>query len=256
MSHPRLSLHTKYSSAENAKALSDPNASFTLIYWDVASVGASARDMLSLGKAHWKDRHPLTDEEWEGGKLSTPFGVMPVLEVHSSDGKTIPVTESIAIDLFLAKRFHLLGDNEWEEATIKGFYSNIHYLRERSLMTVTWTHPSRRKVALENFISKTLPQFITDHEYHLRENGSNGHYVGDKISLADIHLSNIMDHFSYLPSGDVMTALFDKSELLGKVKAKVDNHPEIAAWRASTAWNALARATVNAYECTAPPSED
>lgn len=53
-----------------------------------------------------------------------------------------------------------------------------------------------------------------------------------------------------------MTALFDKSELLGKVKAKVDNHPEIAAWRASAAWNALARATVNAYECAAPPSED
>jgi len=93
------------------------------------------------------------------------------------------LTESIAIDLFLAKRFHLLGDNEWEEAIIKGFYSNIHYLRERSLMTVTWTHPSRRKIALENFIGKTLPQFIADHEFHLRENGSNGHYVGDKVIL-------------------------------------------------------------------------
>ncbi|KAG0341947.1 hypothetical protein BG000_007497 [Podila horticola] len=93
-------------------------------------------------------------------------------------------------------------------------------------MTVTWTHPSRRKVAIENFISKTLPQFITDHEFHLRENGSNGHYVGDK------------------------------SELLRKVQAKVHVHPEIAAWRASAQWNNLARATLHAYECTAPPSED
>ncbi|KAF9014528.1 Glutathione S-transferase S1 [Haplosporangium bisporale] len=255
MSHPRLSLQTKYSSAENAKALFDPNASFTLIYWDVASVGASARDMLSLGKVQWKDRHP-TDEEWGGGKLPTPFGVMPVLEVHSSDGKTIPLTESIAVDLFLAKRFHLLGDNEWEEATIKGFYSNIHYLRERSFMTVTWTHSSLRKTALDNFIGKTLPQFIADHEFHLRENGSNGHYVGDKISLADIHLSNIIDHFSYLPSGDVMKGLFNESDLLCKVKTKVDAHPEIAAWRASAPWNTLARATVKVYECTAPPSEE
>lgn len=53
-----------------------------------------------------------------------------------------------------------------------------------------------------------------------------------------------------------MSGLLNKSELLCKVKAKVDAHPEIAAWRASASWSTLARATVNAYECTAPPSED
>ncbi|KAG0344606.1 hypothetical protein BG004_004328 [Podila humilis] len=255
MAHPQLSLHTKYTAAENTRALTDPKASYTLIYWDVASVGASARDMLSLAKVPWKDSHP-TDDEWNAGKQPTPFGCMPLLEVHASDGKVLPVTESIAIDMFLAKRFHLLGDNEWEEATITGLYSNIHYLRERSLMTVTWAHPSRRKTALDYFVSQTLPRFIADHEFQLAENGSNGHYVGDKISLADIHLSNIIDHFSFLPAGAVLSALFKQSKLLCKVKSKVDSHPEIAAWRVTQKWSTLAELTVSCYKETAPPVDE
>lgn len=91
------------------------------------------------------------------------------------------MAETIVVDQFLAKRFHLLGDNEWEEFQIKGFYSNIHYLRERSFMNVTFTHADKRKIALEKFLTKTLPAFIEDHEFHLRANGSNGHYVGDKV---------------------------------------------------------------------------
>jgi len=85
------------------------------------------------------------------------------------------------IDHYLAKKFNLLGANEWEEQTIKAYYNNIHYLRERSFMNVTWTYADKRKVALERFMKNSLPTFIAEHEFHLRTNGSNGHYMGNKV---------------------------------------------------------------------------
>lgn len=92
------------------------------------------------------------------------------------------------IDQYLAKKFNLLGDNEYEEWTIKAHYSNIHYLRERSLMKMTWTWADKRAEALELFLKTTLPDFIVNHEFHLRGNGSNGHYVGDRVSWSSLFL--------------------------------------------------------------------
>ncbi|KAI8357577.1 hypothetical protein B0O80DRAFT_424590 [Mortierella sp. GBAus27b] len=212
-------------SKKNANVLADPNVSYRLLYWDVASVGATARDILAYGKAKWSNQLP----------------------------QEVFITESIVIDQYLAKQFHLLGDDEWEELTIKGIYSNIHYLRERSFMNVTWTYPDKRKESLDKFLNSSLPNFIADHEFHLKANGSNGHYVGDKLSLADIHLANIIDHFSHLPSGEATTELFKKSELW-KVKEVVEKHPDIAAWRATDECQMLAKGSIACYAQTAVSS--
>ncbi|KAG0306725.1 hypothetical protein BGZ98_001829 [Dissophora globulifera] len=246
----RRSLFNDTSSEENSKILSDPNVSYRLLYWDVASVGSTPRDILAYGKATWSNQLPA-DDDFQTGKISTPFGVMPVLSIIAANGKEAIIAESIVIDHFLAKRFGLLGDNEWEEYTIKGIYNNIHYLRERSFMNVTWTYKDKRKVALESFMTKSLPKFIADHEFHLKANGSNGHYVGNKLSLADIHLANVMDHFSHLPSGAAITAEFMKSKELWKVKETVEQNAEIAAWRATEEYKVLAYGSVACYAQTA-----
>lgn len=31
-------------------------------------------------------------------------------------------------------------------------------------------------------MKEAIPNFIGNHEFHLRANGSNGHYLGDKVS--------------------------------------------------------------------------
>ncbi|KAF8937348.1 hypothetical protein EDD21DRAFT_423606 [Dissophora ornata] len=250
----RRSFVGETSSEENASILADPSVSYRLLYWDVASVGATPRDILTYGKAIWSNQIPL-DEEWGTDKLPTPFGVMPILNVIAPNGKEVFITESIVIDHYLAKKFGLLGNNEWEELTIKGIYNNIHYLRERSFMNVTWTYEDKRKVALESFMEKSLPNFIADHEFHLKANGSNGHYVGNKLSLADIHLANVIDHFSHLPSGKAITAEFQKSKTLWKVKEVVEQNAEISAWRATDECKALASGSVAVYARTAVPEE-
>ncbi|KAF9083430.1 hypothetical protein BGX27_004134, partial [Mortierella sp. AM989] len=72
-----------------------------------------------------------------------------------------------------------------------------------------------------------------------------------QLSLADLHLVNTMDHFSHLPSGKAITAEFQKSTELMKVKKAVEESPDIAAWRASEEWKKLAEGSITVYAITA-----
>ncbi|KAG0291252.1 hypothetical protein BGZ97_005950, partial [Linnemannia gamsii] len=160
---------------------------------------------------------------------------------------------SVPVDHFLAKKFNLLGNNEWEEYTIKALYNNIHHLRERSFTRLTFAFWDRMQEGFEYHLKTVLPNFIANHEFHLRANGSNGHYLGDKLSLADIHLVNLMDHFLTLPVGEDLMAQFKKSELIMKVRERVEANPEIAAWKASAEWKRFNQGSIDMYADSAPP---
>ncbi|GJJ74855.1 hypothetical protein EMPS_07213 [Entomortierella parvispora] len=256
MSTPCLrSFVSDLSTAEQSAVLANPDSTFRLAYFKAFSAGATARDLLAYGKATWKNQFP-TDIEWSNGSgtVPTPFRVMPLLNIISPDGKEVFITETIVIDHFLAKRYNLLGDNEYEEMTIKGIYNNIHYLRERSFIAMTWTYEDKRKEALGRFMTRAFPRFIEDQEFHLNANGNNGHYIGNKLSLADIHLANVIDHFATLPSGKEILALFQKSELW-KVKENVEKNPDIAVWRASEEFKQCFDGSVKIYSITAVPKD-
>ncbi|KAF9899570.1 hypothetical protein EC991_008607 [Linnemannia zychae] len=108
---------------------------------------------------------------------------MPVLTIIiPNSGKEVVIAGSVPVDHYLAKKFSLLGLNEWEEITIKVFYNNIQYLHERLLTRVTFTYADKRKERLEMIMKVALPTFVENHEFHLRANGSNGHYLGDQLS--------------------------------------------------------------------------
>ncbi|KAG0356822.1 glutathione S-transferase [Gamsiella multidivaricata] len=223
---------TESSNEENSRILdADHNdVEYEILYFQISCVGATSRSILAYGKAKWTNRFP---QEWEGNEeFETPFRAMPILTVQSVRGQA-KLAESFVIDLYLAKKFGLLGSNSYEEATIQAFYSSIHYLRERSLMTMTWVDADKRLEAFQMWTTKVIPRFIKIQEQHLERNGSNGHFFGDKITLADIHLVGVLDHFAELPRGDEIINLFRQSPLLWKVRETVLTNPDIAAWRQS-----------------------
>jgi hypothetical protein len=121
------------------------------------------------------------------GTVPTVFSALPVLKVKDcrpsskSLNHEVVLAESIIIDTFLAKRFGLLGDNEWESLTIQSFHSSINYLRERCAGSTMMVLPELRKKGRDDFLSGALVKFCEDHEHHLKANGSNGHYVGNKV---------------------------------------------------------------------------
>ncbi|KAF9574285.1 Glutathione S-transferase S1 [Mortierella alpina] len=242
--------HNEGTTEETSRILEADHKSveYDLFYFDFSCVAATPRYILSYGKAKWNDQHP---KEWEDKEeYDCPFGVMPVLHIKSEEGKAM-LAESVVIDMYLAEKFNLLGSNRYEAETIKAFYSSIHYLRERSQTRVTWTFADKRKEAFERFMANMVPWWIKVHEQHLERNGGNGHYFGDRISLADIHLVSVLDHFSELPRGDEIVAIFRASPLIWKVRETVLANPEIAAWRESEDCKNLLEGGKKFYSVTA-----
>ncbi|KAG0296129.1 Glutathione S-transferase S1 [Linnemannia gamsii] len=250
-------------SAQKAELLKVDNKdlTFTHMYWELASVGSTSRDILVYGKANYEFTYP-EDEKWEKGMVPTVFSLLPVLRITDRrpsskfEGKGLVLAEASVIDTFLAGRFGLLGDNEWESLAIQTFYSNIHYLRERCFSSVLDVPSELRKKGRDNYMNVQITKFCEDHEYHLKDNGSNGHYVGNKLSLADIHLSNIIHFFSTVTWGKMALDRFQQYESLWKVKENVDKVPAIAEWRQSSIFKGHEEASIAWYANNAIPEDE
>ncbi|KAG0213856.1 hypothetical protein BGX33_002614 [Mortierella sp. NVP41] len=252
---PKFSFQSKHSSKEISEFLAETDNKdlfFSISYWDLAAVGSTARDLLEYAGVNHEKLAPSYDE-WSAGKVYTGFSVMPVLKVKGPHGMELNMAESEVIDTFLAERFNLLGDNTWEAMTIRTFYTNIHYLRERTFTEVLWVPDSHKKKARDDFFGHHLRRFLEDHEFHLQENGCNGHYVGNKLSLADLHLANIIHFYGTVPWAKKALAEFKKYEAIWKVKETVDRVKELEAWRASDEFKKYENSSIEYYtKCIVP----
>ncbi|KAF9575152.1 Glutathione S-transferase S1 [Mortierella alpina] len=234
------------SSAEITKALADPRpCSYKLVYFEVSGMGGVARDILAYGDADWEDQVLTWPPE-----VSSPFGVFPVLHIKTPTGLEVKLAEAIIIEHHLAKKFGLLGDNEWEEQQIKMLHSSSLYLRERLFTRVTWNYKEVMDKALDHFLTQQLPTWIETHTKHLKDNGNNGHYVGDKLSLADLLTANAIDHFQIQFGGLKIIEMIKKSPEIWKVKEKVDAEPRLQAWRQSAAYKKHIDASAAMYANT------
>ncbi|KAG0036925.1 Glutathione S-transferase S1 [Podila clonocystis] len=252
---PQLSLHTNLSPEYVAQALAEPNATYSLLYWDLNGVASTAREILVYGKADYKFESVIK-KQWWGNETPSPFACLPVLTITTPLKKEVILSETMVIDQFLAKKFGLLGDTEWESLTILSFYSNIHFLQERAFENVNIDDDDRKLDARNCFLKWTLPTFIHNHEFHLRKNGENGHYVGNKLSLADIQLSNIIHYLQTLPFAKLALPLIRASAPIWKVHETVRQQPQIAAWRASEAYKRIEEGSFEWYAHTAVPGEN
>ncbi|KAG0353411.1 hypothetical protein BGZ54_002248, partial [Gamsiella multidivaricata] len=153
---------------------------FKFQYWDIASCGSTSRDLLAYAKAHHQIKYDLespTSEDWDAGKVPTSFSYLPMLKIVGPQQQEVDISENMVIDMYLAERFGLMGDNKWEHLTIQSFYSNIQYLRERCFSELAYVPQDKLRKTRDLFLTITLRKFLEDHAFHLRENGNNGHYI-------------------------------------------------------------------------------
>jgi hypothetical protein len=88
----------------------------------------------------------------------------------------------VAIDMCLAKRFGLMGENDYEAALITAFYSSITSMVSLYSDAVILKPPAAKEQGLTYFAKHSLPQWLVIRERHLTDNGSNGLFVGSKVS--------------------------------------------------------------------------
>ncbi|KAG0029011.1 hypothetical protein BGZ81_004203 [Podila clonocystis] len=231
-------------SSELSETMASP-ASFKLLYFPILGLAGTSRDILSYAGAEFESIFP---GNWGDDKGNTPMGCLPVLFITGKNGKQVIISEAAVIEQYLAKRYGLLGDNEYEETLIKSFQNTCFSLQNMFASLITWNQPEASPKCLAYFKANSLPSFCESLERHLKDNGNNGHFVGNKLSLADIRVSNMLEHFDQQPSAPELTEILKKYPNLYKMRESVANHPKLAAWRKSEGWTTIDKNSRGFYE--------
>ncbi|KAG0244334.1 hypothetical protein BGW41_008098 [Actinomortierella wolfii] len=227
---------------------------FQLLYLKVHGLAATARAILAISGMPWESIYP---SDWANvEKAETPFGTIPVLyETHTTTTTktessaepssttrttTLQIPESEVIEQYLARKFGLLGNDPWEEVAIQSFYAstkNVMHTYVSKVLTGNLGGEAKAK-ELEIFVQRDLPAWITLHERWLADNGTNGHYVGDQLSLADIRTAVSVERYMMIPEAhDLFSA--EKTPGLWAVKQQLESQEQYAAWKASEEYAAI-----------------
>ncbi|KAF9347616.1 Glutathione S-transferase S1 [Mortierella sp. AD094] len=207
----------------------EKDSTFEFRYFALHGYGAATRVILAANGAKFSNVVPA---DWAAEKPHTPFGVMPLLKEISADGKvTINIAESDAIERYLAEKFGMAGDNAFERTVVNSYVNNSNDLMHHIYMKFfTVKDPAVKAEAKEQLLSGLIATWIKHNEKHLVANGSNGHYIGNKTTIADIKTAHMVEIIKGVKE-DAITE--ESAPALLKVKTTVDLNPSLKAWRAT-----------------------
>ncbi|KAG0296230.1 hypothetical protein BGZ98_001059, partial [Dissophora globulifera] len=89
-----------------------------------------------------------------------------------------------------------------------------------------------KATVLNTFLTKSLPTWSNIQEAHLKSNNRNGHYVGNRTTLADIRTTTMLDALTKIIGADRVKSVINETNTPGihKVVTNVQSNPSYAAW--------------------------
>ncbi|KAJ1813796.1 hypothetical protein LPJ56_003283 [Coemansia sp. RSA 2599] len=207
--------------------------SFTLRYFPIYARAEPIKAILSYANADWQ----LVSPQWPQEKSSQPSGRMPVLEETTADGSKFIISESLAIEEYLANMFDLaVSDNPQKVARQKELRSQLKDVWDLAIQYKFGTPESRP--ATKNKYDVVARSVIEFHEDHLDKNGSNGHYFSSRITYLDLAVYATITAMTKYITPDFPEAIdyFSKQNapLINKVLEKVSENPRMTSYVQST----------------------
>ncbi|KAG0021103.1 hypothetical protein BGZ81_009067 [Podila clonocystis] len=210
------------------------DSTFEVHYFGLHGLGHYVRTILAVSNANFTSVVP---EDWATEKHKKPFGVIPTLKETSVDGKMLEIAECDAIARYLSRKFGYLGTNAFEETVIDQFVSS-----SRSVFNAIATKyfdaktPEAKAEVRTALMERHIEGWLSHHERHLTENGTNGHYLGARLSLADFTTASLIDLVNVV-WGDVITEKTHPA--LWKVFANIVQSPSYVAWTQTESFKTL-----------------
>jgi glutathione S-transferase len=198
---------------------------YEFLYFDRHGLALTGRSLLSLSGFDWNNTYPKNWKEEE--KPKAPFGKMPVLTETRADGSKFVLAESNAINRYVARKAGLFGSNEDEAAHIDQFYESFGEIVSKAnpIRKLRETEPEKYAEQIAIFKETVVTPILIKHEEALRKNGT-GYYVGDKLSLVDVHVACSLTAFGHLLAIEEnyphLWKLTQKVRSLDAVKAEVE----------------------------------
>ena len=167
------------------------------------------------------ETHQMIKDEFDSdkadGKLVKSLNKLPFLEV---DGHVIPQSKSI--ERFLAHRFGLMGNDEFENAHIDSICECVRDFKD---MYQKVRVAEDVDTAMNEWFTVTLIERLTLLENLLNDNSFS---VGDKLSLSDIVLYSFITNFFDNKEASMNATL--AAPRLRKIVTMVGELPEIKEW--------------------------
>ncbi|KAF9205993.1 hypothetical protein BGZ49_003185 [Haplosporangium sp. Z 27] len=213
-----------------SQAVNSKDSKFQVLYFDLHGRGELTRNLLAYSGTKFEEL-PV---DWANQKEHTPFKCLPVVYETTANGTVLELAESQAIERYLANKFHLFGNNEYEHHKVEEYFTSTD-TTQQGFAKVLGASLDKRVEEANKYYTEVLPKFIEIHEAHLKKNGSNGHYVGNSTTLADLKTALLIDRILFLrPKGaDEPPFSAEKTPLLWKVRETVNSHPPLAEWKKS-----------------------
>ena len=222
------------------------SSSYKLIYFAGRGLAETSRMLFKVADQAFEDyRYPLTIDngqylrpEWDADKSKYIYEQIPVLEI---DGGKYTLSQSKAIERFLARRFNLLGNSDVEAALIGKM--RVAFRREKKYferlvcidaageqITDVRTAFNKAKAAgddaVKKFFDENLKKSFAAFEKQADKNQS-GYWIGARLSLFDIQLYNLIQWFE---DQETVQKLLAGYPALKAIYNKVEETPAIKKW--------------------------
>ncbi|XP_077861929.1 hematopoietic prostaglandin D synthase-like [Saccoglossus kowalevskii] len=197
---------------------------YKLVYFQHRSRGELAVFVLAEAGVKYEDKRINWPGDWLALKSSQgisrfPFSRTPILEV---DGVTIG--ESQAIARFLARRHGLYADDVFDQARIDMITDTMKDIYEKLLDI--WFAKENKQELMDKYYNDVFPLLLQGLERVLKENnGGDGYFVGDKVTLADLSFADIC-----YTMVDWRPGVLNDYPKLDALKKCIERRPRIVEW--------------------------
>lgn len=198
-----------------------------LTYFDApVSRGEECRVALHVAGVDFEDRR-LKRDEWAAFKASTPFGVVPILDMPGHP----TLADSTAILVFIGRRHGLHPKDDFEAARHEAVMSYVEELRANVGLTIRMTDAEEKKAARERLATTYLQTWGANVEKQI---GGGPFFAGSSIHVVDVRLHNTVRWFRGGALDHIPTTVLAAFPKLNRLFEAVDEHPRVKEWYAKS----------------------
>ncbi|XP_072037429.1 glutathione S-transferase-like [Amphiura filiformis] len=195
-------------------------AGYKLTYFDFRGRADLIRLLFVSAGIEFEDIR-ISLDEWPALKLKTPCGRLPILEFG---GTTL--SESRAIARYVAKETNQYGKDNIEQARVD-MITDVADDLMMGIMKAYWqkNQSDQDEMMKTHFQQESLKTLALLETFLVENNGGDGFFVGDKLTMADIYLFVVTEPFlAKNPS------CFKDTPKLAALRQRVQEVPQIAEW--------------------------
>nr|UCR60996.1 glutathione-S-transferase [Aphelinus asychis] len=198
--------------------MTEEQPSYKLIYFNARGIAEHIRYVLAYAGLDYVDER-VPKERWPELKKTLPYGQLPVLEVNGQQ-----IAQSNAIARYLARKYNLAGQDEWQAMQCDVLVDSLGDLRFELLQFQKEEDLFKKEEKKAKFVKETIPFFLNKFEQTIGRNG--GYAVGSTTTWADFVFAVALENFEHMFGGGAL----ESYPALRSLKQRVHGLPAIAEW--------------------------